>query len=223
MIVVIGSPGARALDGVVAAGGLAAGIALAAARSGQDVQLVGKIGDDPTADAVVLDLAAGGVSHVALLRESAWTTPIEAAAPDPPPIIEVDDDAVPAEPEEPEEGPSTPGATIDAGDVDLGLRYLTDYRVLVVAEPAQPDVIAVVAEAARWMAARMILVVGRGRPVPDDLPADVVVIEAPDADPDGAFAQLVGSFASALDSGSDPGEAFRASIAVDGWASIEAD
>lgn len=222
MIVVIGSPGARARDGVVAAGGPAAGIALAAARSGQEVQLVGKIGDDPTADAVVLDLVAGGVGHVALLRESAWTTLIEAAAPDPPPIIELDD-AVPAEPEEPGAAPSTPGPSVDAGDVDLGLRYLTDYRVLVVAEPAQPDVIAVVAEAARWMAARMILVVGRGRSVPGDLPADVVIIEAPDADPDGAFAQLVGSFAAALDLGSEPGEAFQASIAVDGWATIEAD
>src|SRR6476661_586577 len=57
-------------------------VALAAARGGAAVQVVGKTGDDETADGVVLDLARGGVGHVALLRDSARATPIEAALPD---------------------------------------------------------------------------------------------------------------------------------------------
>ena len=68
MIVVIGTPIGRLHDDVVVAGGTASRVALAAAGLGRTVQLVGKTGDDPTADGVVLDLARGGVGHVALLR-----------------------------------------------------------------------------------------------------------------------------------------------------------
>jgi len=60
-------------------------------------------------------------------------------------------------------------------------------------------------------------VVGAGEPVPDGLPPDAIVFEAPDADPDGVFATLVGTFVAALDDGTEPGEAFRASVASDGW------
>ncbi len=217
MIVVIGSPIGRLGDGVVCAGGTASRVALAAAGVGRTVQLVGKTGDDPTADGVVLDLARGGVSHVALLRDPARATPLEALP---------DSDVEPYEPDESTEPQaarasgdpvSRPGPSLEAADVDLGLRYLTEFAVVVLAEPAGPDVIAVVAEAARWGEARMILVVGAGEAVPPDLPPDVVVFEAPDADPDGVFASLVGTFAAALDDGAEPGEAFRASIAADGW------
>ena len=45
-----------------------------------------------------------------------------------------------------------------------------------------------------------------GSAVPDGLPADAVVFEAPDDDPDGVFADLVGSFAAALDDGVEPGD-----------------
>ena len=69
----------------------------------------------------------------------------------------------------------------------------------------------------------MVLVVASGSPVPDHLPADVIVFEAPDADPDGVFADLVGSFAAALADGVEPGEAFRASVDSDGWTEVAAD
>ena len=91
MIVVIGSPIGRLDDGVVVASGMASRVALAAAGAGRTVQLVGKTGDDPTADGVVLDLAAGGVGHVALLRDAGRATPLE-------PMPAGDDDAAdPAE------------------------------------------------------------------------------------------------------------------------------
>src|SRR4051812_796601 len=77
MIVVIGSPIGRVSDGAISAAGMSSRIALAAARTGAAVQVVGKTGDDATADSVVLDLARGGVGHVALLRDGSRPTPLE--------------------------------------------------------------------------------------------------------------------------------------------------
>ena len=200
------------------AAGTASRVALAAAKLGGSVQLVGKTGDDPAADAIVLDLARGGVGHVALLRDPARPTPVE-------PGLSEDLDG----PDAPEaDGATTSqtaagaGPALEAADVDLGLRYLTDYRVIVLAEPSAPDVVAIASDAARWAEARLILVVGAGETVPVGLPDDVVVFEAPEADPDGVFADLVGGFAAALDGGTDPEVAFRASIASDGWSGADA-
>jgi hypothetical protein len=224
VIVVIGSPIGRLADGVIAAGGMASRIALAAAIGGRIVQLVGKTGDDPTADGVVLDLAHGGVGHVALLRDPARVTPIEAAPVDEDPDAEVASDEAPIDEVTPTgaDGPdATDGPSLEAADVDLGLRYLTEFAVVVLAESADPETVAIVADAARWSEARMILVVAAGSSAPDGLPADVVVFEAPEADPDGVFAALVGSFAAALDEGVEPAAAFQASIATDGWTGAE--
>lgn len=214
MIVVIGSPVATTRDGVVVADGMTSRVALAAAGAGRSVQVVGKIGDDATADAVILDLTRGGVGHVALLRDPARATPLEAPPAHDGPLDVEGDEVVtsPAAPIAPGAGPA-----LEAADVDLGLRYLTDFSVVVLAEPVEPDTVAIVAEAARWASARMILVLAIDAPVPEALPADIVIFEAPDADPDGVFADLVGAFAGALDDGAEPEAAFRASIASDGW------
>jgi len=115
------------------------------------------------------------------------------------------------------------GPAIDAADIDLGLRYLTTFEVVVVAEPAAPELVAVVADAAEWAGARMILIVAPGSTTVDALPADVIAFEAPDGDPDGVFADLVGSFAAALGSGTEPEEAFRAAVGADGWAEVPGD
>ena len=213
MIVVVGSPIGRIADGAIAAGGSASRVALAAAAAGHVVQLVGRTGDDPTAEALVLDLARGGVGHVALLRDASRATPLE---PEPAVDLEPDDlDDASARPAGEDEAASAP--PLDAADVDLGLRYLTDFAVVVLAEPAGPDVVRVVADAARWAEARLVLVVAAGDSVPDGLPADGIVFEAPDSDPDGVFATLVGDFTAALDDGAEPEDAFRASVASDGW------
>ena len=214
MIVVIGSPIGRLDDDVLAAGGTASRVALAAARLGRTVQLVGKTGDDSTADGVVLDLARGGVGHVALLRDPGRATPLETVAPD-----AIDEEAAEDDPDAggADSAPVQAGPALEAADVELGLRYLTDFAVVVLAEPADPQTIAVVADAARWGEARMILVLGAGQTVPDGLPGEVTVFESPESDPDGAFADLVGTFAASIDEGTEPGAAFRSSIASDGW------
>jgi sugar/nucleoside kinase (ribokinase family) len=213
VIVVIGSPIGRLRDDTVVAGGTASRVALTSARLGRNVQLVGKTGDDPTADAVVLHLARGGVGHVALLRDGGQATPLEP----------FEDDSVAADADDalgsgapPDRNPS-PRPALEAADVELGLRYLTDFGVVVLAEPADPETVAVVADAARWSEARMILVIETGSTAPDGLPSDASVFEAPERDPDGVFAELIGGFAAALDEGTEPGAAFRSSLASEGW------
>ena len=200
----------------MAAAGPASRVALAAARAGRSVQLVGRTGDDATADEVVLDLTRGGVGHVALLRDPARRTPLERSLAD-------EDEADGPSTAMPAHAVSPEGPALDAADVDLGLRYLTDFAVVVLAEPADAETVAIVAEAARWGGAGLVVVVGAGEPVPDGLPPDAIVFEAPDADPDGVFATLVGTFAAALDDGSDPRDAFRASVESDGWTESGAD
>jgi sugar/nucleoside kinase (ribokinase family) len=216
VIVVVGQPLYRANDDGVSVDGLPARIALAAAAGGRAVQLVGKAGEDPEGDAVALALAEGGVGHVALLRDAGGPT---LRAPEPA-GVELDAAEDIDEPVVVDRSPDPPpGATaLDAADVDLALRYLTDYAVLVLADQAEPDVVKVVADAAAWVGARLILVLWFGHGIPERLPADVIVFEAPDADPDGVFASFVGSFAAALDDGGDPADAFRSSIEADGWA-----
>ena len=198
------------------AGGTASRVALAAAGLGRTVQLVGKTGDDPTADGVVLDLARGGVGHVALLRDSARATPLEAITTrrdrrtPSPRTTRTDGGASPP--------PTPPGPALEAADVELGLRYLTDFAVVVLAEPADPATIAVVADATRWGEARMVLVRRRpGRRSRTACPATSSSSRPRRPIPDGAFADLVGAFAAALDEGTEPGAAFRSSIASDGW------
>jgi hypothetical protein len=218
VIVVIGQPLFRASDDRPAVDGLPARVALAAASRGRSVQLVGKAGEDPEGDAVVLALAEGGVGHVALLRDAGRPTP-QATEP-----TDFDLDLLDEAPVADAATGPPPGSTaLDAADVDLALRYLTDFAVVVLADPARPDVVGVVADAAGWVGARLILALPPGQTVPDSLPADVIVFEAPAADPDGTFASFVGSFAAALDDGEDPGEAFRSSIEADGWAVASGD
>ena len=225
MIVVIGSPAGRLDEGRIVAGGPAARVAIAAAGGGRPVQLVGRVGDDPTADAILLDLAHAGVGHVAVLRDPSRATPLEPAPPADD-VAEEDDDGAGAGAEPFDSGETSAAAPVlplEAADVELGLRYLTDYRVIVVADPAGPDVVGVAVEAARWGAARLVVVSEAGEAVDDSLPADATVIEAPAADPDGAFADLVGRFAASLDDGSDPGDAFSGSLAAAGWTEASRD
>ena len=229
MIAVIGTPFGRLVNGVVLAAGSASRIALTAARAGRLVQLVGKTGDDSTADGLLLDLARGGVGHAALLRDPARATPLEASRALPNGDADGDEDGgVGHEVNGERTATGTDTGTLDApvldvGDVDLGLRYLTQIDVLVLAEPSQPEIVKVVADAARWGEATLLLVVGPGSTVPDDLPPDAIVFEAPETDPDGVFAEFVGSFAAALDDGTEPGAAFKAAIASDGWTEVTED
>jgi sugar/nucleoside kinase (ribokinase family) len=219
VIVVIGQPVLRdTAEGDLAGGvavGSAARIAITAAGAGHSVQLVAKIGEDPEGDAVMLALARGRVGHVTVSRDAGIATPHVSQAVDEgrdTGALEAADSAELAP-----EGPRDAASTLDAADIDLALRYLTDFTVVVLAVRADEATVRVVEEATRWAGSRLIVVVPAGGFVPDGLPHDSIVFEAPDSDPDGVFAAFVGSFAAALDDGSEPEVAFRSSVEGLGW------
>lgn len=218
MIVVIGSPVAQPTAGGLAAGGLAAAIAQAVAERGSAVQVVGRVGEDAAGDAVLLDLAAGGVEHVAVLREPSRPTPSgrpipgAPASPDGPVLGE-------AMLEDDDEGALQDGLSMDAADLELALRYLPDYRVVVIAADLDRAALATVVAAAGWAGAYLVALVAAGSDG-SALPTDATVLERPTSDPDGAFARLVATFAAALDRGVEPAMAFSEASGSAGWAPV---
>jgi hypothetical protein len=214
VIVVVGNPGLIAAESP-RAGGLAVGVAAGAAAAGGDVQLVGKTGDDPAGEAALLDLAGRGVGHVAVLRDPGRGTP---ELPDPAAA-----DLAPFD--EPEAStatrlaPEALGPALEAADIELALRYLPDYRVLVVADPLSGAALDVVLAASRWSGAALVVLVPAGSE-PQALSSEATVIEAPDVDPDDAFASVVGAYAAALDRGEEPAEAFATASSAGGWAAV---
>ncbi len=206
MIVVVGNPIARAAELGGGVGGAAARAAMSAAKAGAAVQLVGKAGDDPLGDEVLLALAAAGVGHAAVLRDPAHPTPL--AVPDEAEGASstvLDGDAEPGV----QIAPADPGdrPTLEAADVELALRYLPEQRAIIVAEPQSDRVVAVVAEAAAYAGAALVLVVSPGWS--GGAPQAALVVEAPPEDPDGAFGSMLGQLGAALDRGESAGEAFR--------------
>jgi hypothetical protein len=221
VIVIVGSPVAMPRDGGLDAAGLAASIGRDVARTGAAVEVVGRIGEDAAGDAVLLDLAEAGVGHVAVLRESGRFTPAAAPTgdpvapdgPDPGTVLLADD--MEAEPE-----PDTEtGLSMDAADLQLALRYLPDYRVVIVVDDLDAAALETVVAAAGWAGAHLIVLVAAGQPSAA-LPADATVLERPRHDPDGAFAQVVASYAVALDQGREPAAAFSEASGAGGWASV---
>lgn len=203
VIVVVGTPAWRAAE-PAGPDGRACRVALAAAERGAAVELIGRAGDDPAGDAMLLALARGHVGHVALLRDPARPTPILAAGTDDELSVTSDADAV-ATPR-----PAIHGPILEAADVALGLRYLPAYDVIVVTDDVAADVIPVAAEAAEFASAHLVVLVSEGSTPPDGLPDNALLLEAPADDPDGAFAILVGLYAAALDAGTSPEDAFAA-------------
>jgi hypothetical protein len=214
--------GRRSKGGEVTAAGLPVAIAGAAATAGGDVQLIGKVGEGPDGDAVLLAVAAAGIGHVAVLRDIEAVTIAADEAPDAlsdAPIEEIagldgsadgSADATPAT--------LAPGPALDAGDLALALRYLPDYRVVVIAQELDAAALAAVVEAARWAGAALV-VATPGAGATADLPEDATVLEAPEDD-DGAFAALVGRYAVALDGGKQPAAAFAGASSGSGWSPV---
>jgi hypothetical protein len=221
VIVVIGQPVLRTTPAGAQAAGMAAVVAAEAARRGATVQLIGKVGEDRAGEDVVLALARDGIGHVALLRDPYRQTPRLVADPVLDPAgVGLDDDAdLPAERLEPADPARRPA--FDAGDLDLGLRYLTEFGVLVATEPLDEALGRVVADAAGWSGATLIAVAARPGGEPPGLPPGAIVLGAPEADPDGVFGRLVGALAATIDSGTDPGTAFREIVAGAGWEPAE--
>ncbi|HEU0237073.1 MAG TPA: hypothetical protein VFR14_11600, partial [Candidatus Limnocylindrales bacterium] len=141
-------------------------------------------------------------------------------APDPDDDSRIDDADPPTDnPLLPTIEPPDPAAwpTLEPADVELALRYLTDYRVIVVAESGRPDMVDVAAQAAGYGEAALIVLTARG----GDGPPGATVIEQPDADPDGAFATLVGTLAADLDAGALPDDGITGEAARLGWSRSE--
>ena len=216
-MIVVGSPLVELGDSRPRAGGPAVAIARAARIGGAEVQIVGKVGEDPNGDAVLLDLAAVGIGHVAILRDPSRPTGEVGTHAD------MDLEPFDDDPQGPAGDHSPTGATtdpprLDAEDLDLALRYLTDYGVIVVAEPLPDASLDVVTRAASWASAALVVVTPAGATPGPNLPRDATVFEAPPADQDGAFAGVVGAYAAAIDKGSTPAEAFDGVAESAGWA-----
>ncbi len=228
MIVVVGQAAFRPdLAGAGRAAAAAPEIAAAAAAAGATVELVAKIGEDGVGEELLLALAREGVGHLAVLRDPAVATPLaavdlssadEAFGDAGRPVAALVADVEAAAPQSPAEAAALrlPVSALEPADVSLGLRYLRDYRVVVAAEPLADGVAAAIAEAAAFAGAAIVVVSPPGAALPAAYGA-ATVFEAPWEDPDGAFARLVGRYASALDGGAIPGDAFRAATAEGGW------
>ncbi|CAN5465323.1 hypothetical protein BH20CHL6_BH20CHL6_13200 [soil metagenome] len=205
MIVVLGRPGLRrepptldtppglAREGAppTAWAGLAALVAVAAAADGGQVELVGAVADDEDGDAVAVELGRAGVGHAALLRDpSAGTPRVSRKGGDP--------------------------GRLDARDIELGLRYLADFAVLVIAEPLTVEGEQVALEAASYQGAAVIAIAPQGGTVSGGLATGATVLEAP-PDETEAFPILVARFARAVESGKDVAGAFAEATHAAGW------
>ncbi|HKF85553.1 MAG TPA: hypothetical protein VKB30_07190 [Candidatus Limnocylindrales bacterium] len=204
MIVVVGMPAWREIE-PAGPDGRAYRIALAVARRGASVELIGRAGDDPAGDALMLALARVGVGHVALLRDPARPTPIvNPPVEDGASVVEDEADLVLADGERPSDAP-----VLEPADVSLGLQYLPSYEVIVITDDVRADSIPVAAEAAAFAGAHLVVLVPEGLDA-GGMPASATVLEAPLVDPDGTFAELVGAYTAALDAGVNPADAFAA-------------
>jgi hypothetical protein len=209
MIVVLGRPRVYRPepDGDLAAGGLAVEVALAAARAGSDVELVGAIGDDPEGDRIVVELGRGGVGHSALLRDHATRTPLVGQARD-----------------------ARPLPRLEAADVELGMRYMHECRVLVISAELDPEALGRAQEAAAFHSAAVVMVAAAGTVDPDALGAEATLLERPAAEDDeplddavavaaddAAFGAFVAAYAVRLDRGEAPADAFAATLGDSAW------
>jgi hypothetical protein len=230
VIVVVGLSALRTTPaGAGEAVGAAPRIAAAAAADGAAVEIVTKVGEDGAAEELLLALGRARVGHLAVLRDSTWPTALatdDGGAPDDDGDIvrallaEAEDAAVhpPADTPSLSSPAPSPAGNLEPADVALGLRYLRDYLVVVAVEPLADGGAAVIADAASFADATLVVVTQPGMAVPPAFAA-ATLIEAPTDDPDGAFAGLVGRYAAALDRGIAPAEAFRSATSAGGWES----
>ena len=104
---------------------------------------------------------------------------------------------------------------LDRDDIELGLRYVPECRVLVAAEPLSAEAMAATTDAATYHGAALVAVTEAGAAAPT-LPESATVLELPDED-GGAFASLVGRYAAALAAGTESVEAWKSAVNESGW------
>lgn len=179
--------------------------------------MIGRVGDDPTGDALMVALARAGVGHVSVLRDPGRPTVVVPQRP-------ADDDPggddaggqVVAQVIE-RQAIAAQAPMLEPADVALGLEYLNGTEVIVVVDDTPPDVVPVVIEAADYTHAHLVILLARDATPPEGLGANATVLEVPDDDDDGAFAGVVGAYAAAIDAGTPPSEAFRSALRSAAW------
>lgn len=197
MIVVVGQPFARrSPTGWVADGSVVRVAAVVAGRGGR-VEILGRIGEDEPGEAIVLDLTRRSVGHAAVIRSPGRPTPILDGPP----------------------GSSEP-LGLDAGDVELGLRYFVDLTAVVVVDPVPSSALETAARIAAAQEAALVVVAERGEAVPAavaEIVPGALVLEAPGPEGRSAFDRLVGEVALRLGSGMAAEAAFGEALAASGW------
>jgi sugar/nucleoside kinase (ribokinase family) len=209
VIVVLGRPEVYRPepDGELVPGGLAAEIAMCLGRTGVGVEIVGSIGDDPEGDRVVVELGRIQVGHAALLRDPAARTPAVGRR---------------------DTGRVLP--RLDAADVELGLRYMPQCRVLVLLDGLEHDAVAAALEAAEYHSAAVVMVAEAGTMDAGALSDSVTLLERPEAEDEesaddassiaadaAAFAAFIAEYATRLDRGEAPANAFAAALGDSAW------
>lgn len=153
-----------------------------------------------------MELGRAGIGHAALLRDPGGTTPVAGRL-------------------------TSQLPRVDAADVELGLRYVADYQVLILADPLSPDAEAVAIDAAAYHDATLIAIVPEGGKISSALSAAATVLGAPTSEPDAedpddeppalgpsqAFAAFIAALAIRIDAGSSVSEAFAEAVKSTGW------
>jgi sugar/nucleoside kinase (ribokinase family) len=208
VIAVVGTPRLRGTGPEAEVAGLAAAIAVAAAAAGSRVELIGKVGDDPSGDAVLLTLANRHVGHVATLRDPARATPVIPAAEDAADVVTTEDASAPPA-ATPREAP-----VLEAADVGLALRYLPELAVIVTVHTTA-DVVEEAIAAAGWAQTELIVVVSPDAAAPVGLPETATVVAVADDDElEVGAGAAIGRYAAALDQGEQGSEAYAELVAT---------
>lgn len=211
MIAVIGTPRLRGTGPEADVAGLGAAIAVAAAAAGSRVEFIGKTGDDPAGDAVLLGLAHHFVGHVATLRDPARLTPVIPGADGP--DLDVTDSPAPTSSSDAPLS-TADGPVLEAADVGLALRYLPELAVIVTVH-ATADVVEEAVAASGWAQTALIVVVSPDSIAPDGVPESAIVVAVADEDDlEGGAGAAIGRYAAAIDQGEPAAEAYAELVAT---------
>jgi hypothetical protein len=122
--------------------------------------------------------------------------------------------------------PTSGEPRLDAADIELGLRYVSDCRVLVIAESLAGPALAAAVDGAQYHRAELIVAapMGTSGDAAATLPDHATVLTQPEGDEAvGAFTELVGRYAALLDSGRGAADAWRDALNATGWEQAASD
>jgi hypothetical protein len=114
--------------------------------------------------------------------------------------------------------PTSGAPRLDAADIELGLRYVSDCRVLVVADSLDSAALAAAVEGASYHRAPLVIAASMNAEAEASMPEDATLLEPPEDVEDAAFAALVGNYVAQLDAGRGAADAWRDALTASGWA-----